>query len=120
MALPGPDFDGTDPAKAFAAPSAGITVSFGGTAITKVTDLSWKLRGTSCKGRSATWTDDAGSVSVSFMGTGPGPADWMTLGALSITGGGMDLSRQAICGEVSAKASLNGITTYSIEFKIHA
>jgi hypothetical protein len=40
------------------------------------------------------------------------------LGTLTISGGGMALSVDAVCLDVTAEANLNGVTRYSAEFSI--
>ncbi len=97
--------------------STGITVTFDGAAATEVTGLSWTWGGGLPKGRSVVWTDDAGSVSVQTIGV-VSTAPYGTLGTLTITGGGMNLTCTACCTSVSAAAELNGVTRYTVEFQI--
>jgi len=102
-----------------AVPSVGLSVSFDGSLITGVTGLDWSWASGPSKGRSVWWTDESGEVSVEYYGAGPGTTAWNKLGVLVISGGGMDLACDAICGPTAAKATVNGITTYSVNFKIY-
>ncbi len=97
--------------------SAGISVSFNGTPFAEVVGLSWTWGGGLPKGRSAVWTDDAGSVSVETIG-GTSTGLYGTVGSLAISGGGMGLTCDACCTSVGAAAELNGVTRYTFEFKI--
>ncbi len=97
--------------------STNITVTFDGATATEVTGLSWTWGGGLPKGRSVVWTDDAGTVSVQTIGV-VSTASYGTLGTLTITGGGVNLTCTACCTSVSAAAELNGVTRYTVEFKI--
>lgn len=97
--------------------STGISVSFNGAAATEVVGLSWSWGGGMPKGRSAVWTDDAGSVSVETYGP-QSTAAYGVRGTLVISGGGMGLTATACCTSVSATAELNGATRYTSTFQI--
>lgn len=97
--------------------STSVSVSFNGSAFAEVVGLSWSWGGSMPKGRSAVWTDDAGTVSVGTLG-GASTGMYGTTGTLTITGGGMDLTCTACCTSVSAAAELNGVTRYTLDFKI--
>lgn len=92
---------------------AGGTVSF-----SEVTGLSWAGPSGTSKGRDAVWTDDAGSINVSWLGSGPGTGNWNDLGTLRVTGGGLDISWPAVCGQVQYSAELNGFTRKSVSFEV--
>lgn len=100
-----------------AAYSSGISVSFNGSAASEVVGLSWTWGGGMAKGRSAVWTDDAGTVTVENLG-GASTGAYGLYGSLVISGGGMGLTCSACCTAVSAAAELNGVTRYTSEFKI--
>lgn len=97
--------------------SSGISVSFGNAAASQVVGLSWTWGGGMPKGRSAVWTDDAGTVTVENLG-GASTGVYGAYGSLVISGGGMDLTCNACCTSVGAAAELNGVTRYTSEFKI--
>lgn len=97
--------------------SQGITVSFNGGAASEIVGISWTWGGGMPKGRSAVWTDDAGSVTVETLGA-PSTAAYGTRGSLVIAGGGMGLTCTACCTSVSAAAELNGVTRYSSTFQV--
>lgn len=103
--------------------SVGVSATFapssgGSITISEMTSLSWSGPSGLSKGRSTPWTDDAGEVSVSFLGNGPGTGDWNKNGTLTVTGGGMDISWPVMCGPVSYTATLNGFTQKSVTFKV--
>ena len=97
--------------------STGISVTFNGIVAAEVVGLSWSWGGGLPKGRGAVWTDDAGSVSLETIG-GASTGIYGTVGTLTITGGGMNLTCTACCTSVGAAAELNGVTRYAFEFKI--
>jgi len=97
--------------------SASISVSFKNAVASQVVGLSWTWGGGLPKGRSATWTDDIGTVTVENLG-GVSTGTYGEYGSLVISGGGMDLTCSACCTLVSAAAELNGVTRYTTEFKI--
>lgn len=99
--------------------SSGITVTWGGVPFSEVTDLQWSYGGGSSKGRSVEWTDDAGTVSLSCLGSSNmSTGNWGKRDTIEITGGGMDLTYMAIFEQVAASAELNGVTRYTATFKI--
>lgn len=97
--------------------STGISVSFNGSVVGEVVGLSWDYGGGLPKGRSGTWTDNAGSVTVETLG-GASASVYGQLGSLVISGGGMGLTCDACCTSVSAAAELNGVTRHTIQFQI--
>lgn len=97
--------------------SAGISVSFNGAAASEVVGISWTWGGGMPKGRSAVWTDDAGSVTVETLGAASTGA-YGTRGTLVISGGGMGLTCTACCTSVSAAAELNGVTRFTSTFQV--
>jgi hypothetical protein len=101
-----------------AAPAVSMSVFFEGTEITGIRSLDSSWASGYSKGRSALWTDDSGEVSITYLGNGPDSSQWNTLGQLVINGGGMSLSAQAVCDQVSASASANDIVTKKVKFKV--
>lgn len=97
--------------------SQGITFSFAGSSATEIRGLSWSVGGGYSTGRNAAYLPEAGSVSLQTLG-GISTSIWGTLGTLTISGGGMSLSVDAVCTEVTASATLNGVTVYTAEFTI--
>lgn len=99
--------------------SSGITVTWGGVSFSEVTDLQWSYGGGSSKGRSVAWTDDAGTVTLSCLGSSNmSTGNWGQRDTITIIGGGMDLTYKAIFEQVAASAELNGVTRYTATFKI--
>lgn len=99
--------------------SVGISVQFSGQVISEVTGLSWSGNNGYSLGRETYWTSDAGTCEVSFLEPNAIPAAlWGKPGRLVITGGGMDLSVDAVCGQVQKTATLNGVTNCSVSFQI--
>lgn len=101
-----------------AAPAVSMSVFFDGTEITGIRSLDSSWASGYSKGRSIWWTDDSGEVSITYLGNGPSTFEWNTTGQLVINGGGISLSAQAVCGQVSASASANDIVTKKVKFKI--
>lgn len=97
--------------------SQGISFSFGGSPASEVTGLSWTIGGGYTSARDLAYMAEAGSVSLQCLG-GISTSIWGTAGTLVISGGGMSLSVDAVCLNVTAEANLNGVTRYSAEFSI--
>jgi hypothetical protein len=99
--------------------STGITATFGSTTFTEVTDLAWTYGGALPKGRSVAWTDDAGSVSLTCLGSaGITTANYGVRNDLTISGGGANLTCSAVYEGLSVAPELNGVTRYTVTFKI--
>ena len=99
--------------------SQGITVTWGSTTFKEVTDLQVSYGGSSPKGRSVIWTDEAGSVSVSCLGSdNVATAQWGKRDDLEIAGGGVSLTCKAIYEGWTAAPELNGVTRYTVTFKL--
>lgn len=97
--------------------SQGISFSFNGSPATEVTGLSWTVGGGYTSARDSAYLAESGSVSLECLG-GISTSIWGTTGTLTISGGGMALSVDAVCLDVTAEANLNGVTRYSAEFSI--
>ena len=108
--------------------STGVTVSWGGTPFTEVTDLQWTYGGGMPKGRGAgdfRWTDEAGSLSVTCLGvSNVSTTEWGLRRQLSITqlssngGTSTHLTSYAVCESVNVAYEVNGVTRYTVTFKL--
>ena len=102
-----------------AAYSTGISATFDGTSFAEVTDLSWQYGGGLPKGRSSTWTDEVGSVSIACLGTANiSTAKYGTRADLVLTGGGVSLTSKAVYESLSVTPELNGVTRYTVTFRL--
>jgi hypothetical protein len=99
--------------------STGLSVTWGGVAFAEVTDLQVSYAGGSSKGRSVVWTDDAGSVSVECLGTANiSTGEWGLRKSLVVSGAGVSLTSNAVYEGWTAQPELNGVTRYSVTFKL--
>jgi hypothetical protein len=99
--------------------STGIAVTWGGSAFQEVTGLSWSYGGGLPKGRDAVWTDDLGSVTIECLGTANvTTTQYGIRNDLAITGGGAALTHKAVYESLSVAPELNGVTRYTVTFKI--
>lgn len=96
--------------------SHGVSVSFGGAAFSEVTGLGWNYGGGMPQGRGVVWVAEAGDVTVESLGGLP--VAYGAYGTLSIAGGGMNLTVNAVCTGQAAAAEVNGVTRYSTSFTI--
>lgn len=97
----------------------GITVTWGGTSFQEVTDLQWTYGGGPSKGRSVRWTDDLGSVQIACLGTAnTSTSEYGRRKELQVTGGGATLTTYAVWESLSVTPELNGVTKYSLTFKV--
>lgn len=103
--------------------STGITVTWNSTTFQGVNALAWQYGGTrQDRGSAASqgWTDSPGSITFTCLGdAGITTADFGKRGAVTVTGGGMAFSGNAIFESLQADAELNGVTRYSVSLKIH-
>ena len=103
--------------------STGITVTWNSTTFQGVTALAWQYGGTRQDRGAASsqgWTDSPGSVTFTCLEqTGITPASFGKRGVVTITGGGMAFSGNAVLESLQASAELNGVTRYSVSLKIH-
>lgn len=98
--------------------STGIAVSWGGTPFTEVQELSWNYGG-SRTGRAAAWSAEQGSVSVTCLGgDNTNISNFGTRDQLVITGGGAALTTYAIWESVAVAPERNGVTRYTVNFRI--
>lgn len=105
--------------------STNVSVSWGGTSFDEVVDLSWTYGGGSPRGRSeaaqgsAVWSDQLGSVTVSCLGAANvSSSQYGQRKQLVVTGGGATLTTYAIYESVGVQCALNGVTRYTVTFKI--
>lgn len=99
--------------------STGITATWNGNTFAEVTDLSWTYGGSLPKGRADNWTDDAGECTLSCLSvTGVATGNYGTRGTLTLTGGGVTLTHDAIYQGISVAAELNGVTRYTVSLRL--
>ena len=99
--------------------STGITAKFGADTFAEVTDLAWMYGGGLPKGRDSTWTDEIGTVTLACLGTTCiSTAKYGLRDDLTITGGGAALTCKAVYMGLNVAPELNGVTRYSVTFKI--
>lgn len=98
--------------------AVGISATWGSVTFTEVTDLAWTFGGTNVSRGSGFFAATNGSVSITALGTTPTADDVGDRKTLTITGGGVALTRYAVLKQVGAVAELNGVARYSIEFDI--
>jgi hypothetical protein len=96
--------------------SQGCTVSFTGATFQQVTSVQADIGGGLAIGRDASaYAQSGGSVTVEALG---GSWTYGAYGQLSISGGGISLTRNAVCTGVSATAAANDVTRYSVTFEL--
>ena len=100
--------------------STGISVSWDGDPFGEVQELSWNYGG-SRTGRSEAWTAEQGSVAVTCLTADAKTTDIAQFGTrrqLVISGGGASLSTYAIWESVAVAPERNGVTRYTVTFRI--
>ena len=99
--------------------STGITATWGSSSFQEVTGLSWTYGGGLPKGRDSAWTDEVGSVTIECLNSANVTSGQYGLrNDLAITGGGANLTCKAVYESLSATPELNGITRYTVTFKL--
>lgn len=104
--------------------STGITATWGGSAFAEVYELGLPIYGSlrkdrSLSGTSTGWSDEVGDISVSAYGSANmSLSQYGQRKALSISGGGVSLTFNAVCTGVSATPELNGVTRYTFTAKL--
>lgn len=99
--------------------STGISATWGGTPFTEIVDLSWTYGGGPSKGRSVAWTDAAGSVSVTALGSAnTSIAEYGLRKALALSGGGQSLTVNAVWESLAVAPEINGVTRYTVTFRL--
>lgn len=98
--------------------STGITVTWDSTAFVEVTELAWNYGGAQ-QGREVAWTNAPGNVSVTCLGTANCNINQFgQRKVLQITGGGATLNTYAIWESLAVAPERNGVTSYTVTFKI--
>lgn len=98
--------------------SSGISVTWNGMAFQEVTAAAHTFGGTRT-GRSAQWSGDAGSATVEMLNGSMASTSFVGIAAtLSISGGGIGLTTPAIYESCGATPELNGVTRYTVTFKL--
>lgn len=99
--------------------STGISVTFDGVAFTEVQSLAWTYGGSLPRGRANNFTDQPGEVSITCLGTANiATANYGKRDDLVITGGNASLSCKAVYQGVQVAPQLNGVTQYTVTFRI--
>lgn len=96
--------------------SQGCSVSFAGFALSELTSVQLELGGGMPIGRSGTYAPSGGSVSVEALAAGS--FNWGQYGSLSISGGGVSLTYNAVCTGKGATAAANDVTRYTFTFDL--
>ncbi len=97
--------------------SQGCTVSFAGSAITELASVQLELGGGTPVNRSGNaYAPSGGSVSVEALA--PTNFNWGAYGSLSISGGGISLTYNAVCTGKGATAAANDVTRYTFTFDL--
>lgn len=98
--------------------SAGIAVSWGGSVFSEVTSATHTYGGTR-RGRNAVAFGDAGTATVEMLNGGMASTSLCGLiGFLVISGGGINLTCPAIYESCGATPEVNGVTRYTVTFKL--
>lgn len=99
--------------------SAGIAAAWGAVTFTEITDLSWNYGGANISREANGFhASPLGAVSISSLGVAPSKGDVGRRETLTIGGGGVGLTVEAVLKSVGVVAELNGVTTISCEFDI--
>ena len=96
--------------------SQSCSVSFAGAALTELTSVQLELGGGMPIGRSGTYSPSGGSVSIEALASAS--VAWGAYGSLSITGGGVSLTYNAVCTGKGATAAANDVTRYTFTFDL--
>lgn len=98
--------------------STGMSASFRGTSFGEVTGINVNYGG-STTGRNAAWSADLGSISIECLGSsGVSTSNFGFRGAYSISGGGVNLTGNAIYEGFSISPEVNGVTRFTVNLKI--
>jgi|SaaInlStandDraft_1057018.scaffolds.fasta_scaffold182151_1 hypothetical protein len=96
--------------------SVEVEASWNGKPITEMRSLSINGPTGPSEARDFFWVKNSGSVSITYLGSGPGTGMWGRYADLVIKGGGLDWNQRAVCGQTTCSANLNGVTEYTVEF----
>jgi len=102
--------------------STGITVTWNSITFQEIFALSWSYGGERQdrgSGAAAGWIANPGSVTIGCFGSsGVQTSNVGKLGSLSITGGGVNASGNAVLESVNLEPELNGVTRYTVTLKV--
>lgn len=99
--------------------STNIAATWGGVSFAEITDLTWNYGGGPSKGRSTPWTDDAGSVSITCLNSAnTATSEYGQRKLLDLSGGGQSLSVYAVWESLTVSPELNGVTRFTVTFKL--
>lgn len=99
--------------------SQGVAVSWNGVAFQEVTGLSWTYGGSAPKGRSVEWTDEAGTCTVECLGTNnTATSNYGLRRQIVISGGGQSLTNYAVWESLAVTNEVNGVTRYTVTFRL--
>ena len=91
--------------------STGISVTWGGVAFTEVVGMPVTYGGGASRGRSVVWTDQAGNVTVECLGSANiSTSEYGLRKQLVISGGGVNLTSQAVYEGFQMTPEVNGRT----------
>jgi len=91
-------------------------VSFAGVSLAELTSVQLELGGGMPIGRGSNYAPSEGSVTVE--GLVPGSFNWGAYGSLSISGGGVSLTYNAVCTGKASTAAANDVTRYTFTFDL--
>lgn len=98
---------------------AGVTVTWGGTALKEVVEVSVTSGGELPIARSSTWTYDVGTIQIAALSsTAMSRQEYGKKDTLVFTGGGLDYTVKAICQGWQTVGTVNDVARYSATFKI--
>ena len=99
--------------------STGITVNFDGSTYATVTAMSWSYGGDLPIGKSDSYTDSLGTLTLTCLGVdGVSTSNYGTRGDLEVAGGGADLTHKAVLTEIGVTPELNDVTKYTVSFTL--
>jgi len=96
--------------------SQGCTVTFAGGALNELTSVQLELGGGLPIGRGVSYAPSGGSVTAEALA--PSSFNWGQYGQLSISGGGINLTYNAVCTGKGATAAANDVTRYTFTFDL--
>ena len=96
--------------------SQGCSVSFAGSSLSQLTSVQLELGGGPSIGRSGAYAPSGGSVTAEALA--PGSFNWGQYGSLTISGGGISLTYNAVCTAKGATAAANDVTRYTFTFDL--
>ena len=97
--------------------SQGCSVSFDGSSLSQLLSVQLELGGGAPIGRSGGhYAPSGGSVTAEALS--PASFNWGQYGPLSISGGGISLTYNAVCTGKGATAAANDVTRYTFTFDL--